>query len=118
MARNKNAAEKEKILKLWNKHKKFSIVKTQFSNLHRLDKRTIQRVLATCTAGRCRLRKSGVPRVKRALTAANLTEIKKSVKRISKMGVRQRSAQLGMSRSSCARGLKQLWYGAYHARIR
>jgi hypothetical protein len=118
MARSKNAAEKQKILKLWKRHKNFNVVRIQFTRLHRPDKRTIQRVLATCNAGKCHLRKTGVPRVERALTAANLTEINKSVKRISKMGVRQRSAKLGMSRSSCARGLKQLGYGAYHGRIR
>jgi hypothetical protein len=118
MARNKKAAEKEKILKLWKKHKNFSIVRIQFLRLHRPDKRTIQRALATCTVEKCHLRRSGVPQAKCALSAANLTEIKKSVKRISMMGVRQRGDKLGMFRSSCARGLNQLGYGGYHARIR
>lgn len=115
---NKTAAGKEIILKLWKIFKNLKQIRTNFSGRHKPNNRTIRRVLATCTEGKCSLKKVGVPRVKRALIVVNLHKIEKSVKENNKLRVRRRCREVAMTRSSCARGLKVLGFKPYIKRIR
>lgn len=110
--------ERKKLVDLWKKYQNFSAVRRHFSLKCRPDNRTIKRIVAECRRGESHKKKGQGPKSKRVLTAMKLTEIRKSVKKDPKMGCRKRSAKLGMSRSSCARGLKECGYRVYHARTR